>query len=149
MENSVRCYIFLFLIVTSAIGFPMYYFGDKCKNATLRAENKDGACKDIHNDGSATALLVIGFIFSLPLALVIFLLMFYCACLCLSTGCGNNTVNSTDDSSSFVLRTSMRAAKELFEFPSPSECVTCSQKKELQGRRILSLPNKSLVEYFQ
>ena len=102
----------------------MYYFGDKCKTATLRAENKDGACKDIHNDRSASALLVIGVIFSLPLAFVIVVLMFYCACLCLSTGCSNNTVDPTDDSGLVALR----VAKDFFEFPfpSPSECVTCS-----------------------
>ncbi|KAJ7391619.1 hypothetical protein OS493_017316 [Desmophyllum pertusum] len=81
MENTSAFYIFIFVIVTAAIGFPLVYFGDKCKNAELRAANKNDTCKHIHNDDSAAALLWIGFILIIPLQIVMFL-MFICFCYC-------------------------------------------------------------------
>lgn len=107
MENSTKCLIFLFVVVTSAIGLPMAYYGDKCKNAELRAQNKNDTCKDIHNDASAKALLYIGFILSLPLQIVVFIIMCYCACFCLVAMCADdNTVAPSDNNDSggaFVL----------------------------------------------
>ena len=61
----------------------MAYFGDKCKNATLRAEHKNGTCKHIHNDDSAAALIWIGFILSMPLQIVSFIFVCWCLCMCL------------------------------------------------------------------
>ena len=75
---------------------PMLYFGNKCGTAEKRAENKNGACKDIHNDDSAAALFWIGFILSLPLQIVLFICALFCACLIL-VGC---LTGSCDDSSS-------------------------------------------------
>ena len=45
----------------------MIYYGKNCKDAELRAENKNGICKDIHNDGSASALQWIGITLTAPL----------------------------------------------------------------------------------
>ena len=53
----------------------MVYYGKNCKDAELRAENKNSTCKDIHNDQSAAALQWIGVIFMAPL-------LFYCVCKC-------------------------------------------------------------------
>lgn len=100
MENSTKCFIALFVIVTGAIGLPMAYFGDKCKNAELRAENKNDTCKHIHNDESAAALLWIGFIFSLPLQIVVMICLYYCACLCLVAMCSDGNAVAPSDGNS-------------------------------------------------
>lgn len=104
MENSIRCCIFLFVIVTAAMGLPMVIYGNQCSNAEKRAANKDGHCKHIHNDGSAKALLVIGGILTLPLSLVGAVLSLYCYCFILAGFCEDNTVAPTDNSGSgFVI----------------------------------------------
>ena len=110
MENSTKCLIFVLVVVTGAIGLPMAYYGDKCINAELRAQNKNDTCKDIHNDDSAKALLYIGFILSLPFQIVVFIIMCYCACLCLAAMCAglcadDNTVapSNNDSVGAFVL----------------------------------------------
>lgn len=87
MENTVKCYIALFLLITSFIGSPMVYYGSSCKNAELRAENKNGTCKDIHNDESAAALLWIGVIFVAPLQIVVGIVSLYVLCICLTLFC--------------------------------------------------------------
>ena len=70
----------------------MQYFGNKCGTAEKRAENKNGVCKDIHNDESAAALLWIGVILSLPFLSICAL---FCACImlasCLSVVCGDDS----------------------------------------------------------
>lgn len=62
----------------------MAYTGDKCKNAELRAQNKNDTCKHIHNDKSAVTLLWIGVILAIPLQLVAIVCSFYCVCFCLA-----------------------------------------------------------------
>lgn len=64
-EGLVCCMLFL-VVFSVATGVPCLYYGNKCKNAELRAEHKNGLCKNIHNDESAIALQVFGWIFSIP-----------------------------------------------------------------------------------
>ena len=84
----------------------MAYYGNNCRNAELRAENKNGTCKDIHDDDSAAALLWIGFILAIPLQIVMFICALFCACFCLAAMCEDSgTVAPSDDSGAgaFVL----------------------------------------------
>lgn len=87
----------------------MVYFGNSCKNAELREEHKNGTCKDIHNDESALALLVIGYIFATPFmiiaGIVAFVIQIYCMCAILAAMCeGDSSVApSGGDSGGFVI----------------------------------------------
>lgn len=65
-DEGLYCCMFLLVIVSLATGVPCLIYGNKCKNAELRAEHRNGWCKNIHNDESAIALQVFGWIFSIP-----------------------------------------------------------------------------------
>ena len=80
MENSVKCYIVIVLLVAATIGSVMLYYGGSCENAEKREENKNSTCKHIHNDDSAAALTWIGFILRLPLLISFIILVVYCFC---------------------------------------------------------------------
>ena len=59
MDNCcLVCCMLLLVIFSLATGVPCLYYGNKCKNADLRAEHKNGLCKNIHSDESAIALQV-------------------------------------------------------------------------------------------
>ena len=40
MENSIRCYIFLFVTVTAAMALPMLILGSQCRNAEKQQQLK-------------------------------------------------------------------------------------------------------------
>jgi len=65
-DEGLYCCMFLLVIVSLATGVPCLIYGNKCKNAELRAEHRNGWYKNIHNDESAIALQVFGWIFSIP-----------------------------------------------------------------------------------
>ena len=64
-DDSIICCLFLICIISFATGFPSVYYGQKCKNAALRAQRKD-LCKNFSNDASALALQIFGWILSIP-----------------------------------------------------------------------------------
>ena len=64
-DDSIICCLFLICIVSFATGFPSVYYGQKCKNAALRAQRKE-LCKNFSNDASALALQIFGWILSIP-----------------------------------------------------------------------------------
>ena len=66
MDEGLVCCMLLLVVFSLATGVPCLYYGNKCKNAELRAEHKNDLCKNIHNDESAIALQVFGWIFSIP-----------------------------------------------------------------------------------
>ena len=72
MNRDLFCYMFLLVIFSLATGVPCLYYGNKCKNAELRAQHKHGLCKDIHNDESAIELQVFGWIFSILWLIALF-----------------------------------------------------------------------------
>ena len=64
--------MFVTLIISLATGVPCLYYGNKCKNAELRAQHQSDLCKNIHNDESAIALQVLGWILSIPWLIALF-----------------------------------------------------------------------------
>ena len=64
---------FVVVIVSIAAGVPCLFYGYKCENAELRAEHKTDHCKNIHNDDSALALIVFGWIFLVPAIIAVFM----------------------------------------------------------------------------
>ena len=64
-DDSIICCLILICIISFATGFPSVYYGQKCKNAVLRAQRKD-LCKNFSNDASALALQIFGWILSIP-----------------------------------------------------------------------------------
>ena len=55
------------------------YYGQKCKNAKLRDQHKD-LCKNFHNDASALALQVFGWLLSIPwLCALVYCVGKYCS----------------------------------------------------------------------
>ena len=73
MDDCCLCCCMLLLVIFSwTTGVPCLYHGNKCKNADLRAEHKNGLCKNIHSDESAIALQVFGWIFSIPWLIAFF-----------------------------------------------------------------------------
>ena len=73
--------VHLVIFFCALTGGPCLYFGYKCKNAELRAEHT-GVCKDIHNDGSAVALIVFGWIFMVPMLIPIGFLLYWLCVIC-------------------------------------------------------------------
>ena len=78
MADSVGCLILLLVLASIATGVPCLFYGYKCKNAELRAQHKTDHCKDIHDDASAIALIVFGWIFSIPWLLALTYLISKC-----------------------------------------------------------------------
>ncbi|KAJ7372653.1 hypothetical protein OS493_017925 [Desmophyllum pertusum] len=66
MDGDVCCCVFLIVVISLVTGVPCLYYGTKCKNAELRAEHKTGLCKNIHNNDSAIAVRLFGWISSIP-----------------------------------------------------------------------------------
>ncbi|KAJ7372654.1 hypothetical protein OS493_017926 [Desmophyllum pertusum] len=64
-EGFKKC-LCLAVVISLNTGIPCLYYGFKCKNAELRAEHESDKCKNIHNDESAIALQVFGWILSIP-----------------------------------------------------------------------------------
>lgn len=83
-DEGLYCCMFLLVIVSLATGVPCLIYGNKCKNAELRAEHRNGLCRNIHNDESAIALQAFGWIFSIP--------WLFALCVCLVKAKGGATV---------------------------------------------------------
>lgn len=80
-DDGIICCLSLICIVSFATGFPSVYYGQKCKNAALRAQRKD-LCKNFSNDASALALQIFGWILSIPWLVA----LFYCVSKCCPGG---------------------------------------------------------------
>ena len=65
-SDTLKKIMWLAVFISLNTGIPCLYYGFKCKNAELRAEHKSDKCKNIHNDESAIALQVFGWILSIP-----------------------------------------------------------------------------------
>lgn len=92
MENTVKCYIAIVIIVSGTIGSIMLHYGRSCKDTKQREENKNSTCKDIHNDGSAAALTWIGFILWAPLQIIFIILVLYFCRSCLRIILGDGSI---------------------------------------------------------
>ena len=77
-DDSIICCWIVICIISFATGFPSVYYGQKCKNAALRAQRK-ALCKNFSNDASALALQIFGWILSIPWLMAL--------CYCVSKCC--------------------------------------------------------------
>ena len=87
-REKILCLVLLFSILT---GVPCVYYGSRCKSPELRAHNNTELCKNIHNDESAMALIVFGWILSIPWLTALVLCLFVVPCYGLYTQSANES----------------------------------------------------------
>ena len=101
--NGVCCIVIFVIVAAAAIGFTMLHFGRECNDAQLREKHRNGTCKHIHSDDSATALTVIGVILVFPFHICVLLCLCYFGCPALGETCSSNTVEPSGGGGGFVI----------------------------------------------